>query len=145
MKVTIVEDPAIHETEITVVCAKITDKLNDAIATLATAELTFAGQKEKETFFIPLNDIYYFETVDGTVFLYTANDTYESSTRLYKIEETLKNTHFSRISKTVIANLDKMLSIKRAEGSRLVATLDNQEKLIVSRQYVSKIKKTLEV
>ena len=145
MKVTIVEDPAIHETEITVVCAKITDKLNDAIATLTTAELTFAGQKEKETFFIPLNDIYYFETVDGTVFLYTVNDTYECTMKLYKIEEALKNTHFSRISKTVIANLNKTLSIKRAEGSRLVATLDNQEKLVVSRQYVSKIKKALGV
>ena len=65
--------------------------------------------------------------------------------KLYKIEESLKNLRFSRISKTVIANLDKMLSIRKAENSRLTATLVNQEKLIVSRQYVSEIKKKLGV
>ncbi len=145
MKITIVEDPNIHETEISIVCAKMTDELNDLVADLATAELTFTGKKEKETFFIPAKDIYYFESVDGTVFIYTDKDTYEGTTKLYKVEERLKNTHFSRISKTVIANLDKMLSIKRAEGARLVATLVNKEQLIVSRQYVSRIKKTLGV
>ena len=69
----------------------------------------------------------------------------EAMAKLYKIEESLKNLRFSRISKTVIANLDKMLSIRKAENSRLTATLVNQEKLIVSRQYVSEIKKKLGV
>lgn len=145
MKVTIVEDPNIHETEISIVCTRMTDELNELVANLAAAELTFTGEKEKETFFIPVKDIYYFESVDGTVFMYTDNETYESTTKLYKVEERLKHTRFSRISKTVIANLDKMLSIKRAEGGRLVATLVNNEKLVVSRQYVSQIKKMLGV
>ncbi len=145
MKVTIFEDPNINETEISIVCAKMTNELNELVANIAAAEITFTGKKEKETFFIPINDIYYFESVDGTVFMYTDNETYESSIKLYKIEESLKNTRFSRISKTVIANLDKMLSIRRAEGGRLVATLVNKEKLVVSRMYVSKIKKTLGV
>ncbi len=145
MKITIVEDPNIHKTEITIVCAEMTDELNELVANLTVTELTFTGKKGKETFFIPVKDIYYFESVDGAVFMYTDNEIYESTTKLYKIEESLKHTRFSRISKTVIANLDKMMSIKRAEGSRLVATLVNQEKLIVSRQYVSRIKKTLGV
>ena len=71
--------------------------------------------------------------------------TYESALKLYKIEESLTTLQFSRISKTIIANLDKMLSIRKAENSRLTATLVNQEKLIVSRQYVSEIKKKLGV
>ncbi len=145
MKITIVEDPNIRETEISIVCAKMTDELNELVANIAAAELTFTGNKEKETFFIPVKDIYYFESVDGTVFMYTANDTYESPLKLYQAEEALKHTRFSRISKTVIVNLDKMVSIKRAEGARLVATLVNKEQLVVSRQYVSQIKKTLGV
>jgi DNA-binding LytR/AlgR family response regulator len=38
-----------------------------------------------------------------------------------------------------------MSSIKKAESSRLIATLVNKEKLVVSRQYVSEIKKKLGV
>ena len=94
---------------------------------------------------IPIKEIFYFESVDGKIFFYTENEIYEAMAKLYKIEESLKNLQFSRISKTVIANLDKMLSIRKAENSRLVATLVNQEKLVVSRQYVSEIKKKLGV
>ena len=145
MKVTIVEDPNINETEISIVCTKMTDELNNILANIAAAELTFTGKKGKETFFVPIKDIFYFESVDGSVFFYTENETYEATTKLYKIEENLKNVRFSRISKTTIANLDKLVSIRRVEGSRLVATLVNKEKLVVSRQYVSQIKKKLGV
>ncbi len=145
MKVTIVEDPNINETEISIVCTEMTDELNNILANIAAAELTFTGKKGKETFFVPIKDIFYFESVDGSVFFYTENETYEATTKLYKIEENLKNVRFSRISKTTIANLDKLVSIRRVEGSRLVATLVNKEKLVVSRQYVSQIKKKLGV
>ncbi len=145
MKITIVEDPNISETEISIVCAGMSDELNELVANLAAAELTFTGEKEKETFFISAKDIYYFESVDGVVFMYTENEAYESTMKLYQVEETLKHTRFSRISKTVIADLDKTVSIKRADGARLVATLVNKEQLVVSRQYVSQIKKKLGV
>lgn len=145
MKITIVEDPNISETEISILCAKMTNEVRDIISNFAVVGSTFAGKKEEETFFIPIQDIFYFESVDGSIFFYTENETYEATAKLYKIEESLKNLKFARISKTVIANLDKMLSIKKAENSRLVATLVNKEKLVVSRQYVSEIKKKLGV
>ncbi len=145
MKITIIEDPNIKETEISIVCLKMTDELKDIVSNVAMVGLTVAGEKEKEVFFIPIKDIFYFESVDGNIFFYTEKDTYEATATLYKIEEKLKNSKFSRISKTVIANLDKMQSIKRSENSRLIATLVNNEKLIVSRRYVSEIKKKLGV
>ena len=145
MKITIVEDPNISETEISILCAKMTNEVRNIISNFAVVGSTFAGKKEEETFFIPIQDIFYFESVDGSIFFYTENETYEATAKLYKIEESLKNLKFARISKTVIANLDKMLSIKKAENSRLVATLVNKEKLVVSRQYVSEIKKKLGV
>ena len=145
MKITIVEDPNISETEISILCTKMTNEVRNIISNFAVVGSTFAGKKEEETFFIPIQDIFYFESVDGSIFFYTENETYEATAKLYKIEESLKNLKFARISKTVIANLDKMLSIKKAENSRLVATLVNKEKLVVSRQYVSEIKKKLGV
>ena len=145
MKVTIVEDPNVSETEISVVCAQMTEEVKEIVARLTSVGLTFAGQKENEIFFVPIKDIFYFESVEGSIFFYTERDTYEATEKLYSIEENLRRQQFARISKTVIANLDKMLSIKRVEGSRLVATLVNKEKLVVSRKYVPEIKKKLGV
>ena len=145
MKITIHEDPNISDTEISIVCPEMTEELRDMIANLALIGYTIAGKKEGETFFVPLKDIFYFESVDGSIFFYTEEDTYEAATRLYKIEEWVQNLKFARISKTAIVNLRKMQSIKQAEHSRLVATLINGEKLVVSRQYVPEIKKKLGV
>ena len=145
MKITIVEDPNVNETEISIVCAKMTDEIKNIVSNISTVGLTFMGRKENETFIVPIDDIFYFESVDGKIFFYTQNETYEAEARLYQVEESLKSLKFSRISKTVIANLDKMLSIKKAENSRLVATLKNKEKLVVSRQYVTEIKRKLGV
>ena len=145
LKVTITENPNITETEISIVCAKMTNEINDIVSKISSIEKTVAGKKDEEIFFIPVEDIFYFESVDGNVFFYTKTEIYEAMGKLYKIEESLANLQFSRISKTIIANLDKMLSIRKAENSRLVATLVNQEKLVVSRQYVPEIKKKLGV
>lgn len=145
MKITIVEDPNVNETEVSIVCAKMTDEIKNIVSNISTVGLTFMGRKENETFIVPIDDIFYFESVDGKIFFYTQNETYEAEARLYQVEESLKSLKFSRISKTVIANLDKMLSIKKAENSRLVATLKNKEKLVVSRQYVTEIKRKLGV
>ena len=145
MKIIIIEDPNINDTEVSIVCAKRTNEIDDIVSKISAMGVTIAGKKEQEIFLISLKDIFYFESVDGNVFFYTENGIYESTDKLYKIEERLKNLQFARISKTAIANLDKMLSIRKAENSRLVATLVNQEKLVVSRQYVSKIKKKLGV
>ena len=76
---------------------------------------------------------------------YTAAETYESTQRLYQLEEMLEKTTFARISKTAIANLSKMRSIKPIGGSRLVAAMVNGEKVQVSRAYVQEIKRKLGV
>ena len=145
LKITIHENPNVKETEITVVCAEMTAELEEIIAGIGLIGHTFAGKKDGEIFFVAMKDIYYFESVDGTVFFYTENETYEAAARLYKIEESLQNLKFARVSKTVIANLRKMRCIMPAQNSRLVATLINDEKIVVSRQYVSEIKKKLGV
>ena len=145
MKITIHEDPNISDTEISIVCPQMTEELRDMIANIGLIGHTFAGEKDGETFFIPVKDIFYFESVEGSIFFYTEKNTYKATARLYKIEECLQYLKFSRISKTVIVNLNKMKSIKQAEHSRLVATLINDEKIVVSRQYVPEIKKKLGV
>ena len=145
MKITIETDKNITETEIHIKCSQVDSELKEIISSFSLYDCKFVGYLDNEAHFIALNDILYFEVVDGGIFFYTNGKTYESVLKLYKIEEATQNTSFARISKTVVANLRKMTSIKKAEHSRLVATMVSGEKLVVSRQYVSEIKRKLGV
>ena len=145
MRIIIEEDKNLTETEITVRCHEMTAALAEAISQIGLADHVYAGRRGEETFFVPLREIYYFEMVEGKLFFYTEKDIYESAVRLYKVEENIEGTSFARISKTMIANLKKMRSIKPIENSRLIATMTNGERLVVSRQYVPEIKKKLGV
>lgn len=145
MKITIETDKNITETEIHIKCSQVDSELKEIISSFSLYDCKFVGYLDNEAHFIALNDILYFEVVDGGIFFYTNGKTYESVLKLYKIEEATQNTSFARISKTTIANLRKMTSIKKAEHSRLVATMVSGEKLVVSRQYVSEIKRKLGV
>lgn len=40
----------------------------------------------------------------------------------------------------MIVNLDKMIKVKPDLGGRMVAFLDNDEKVLISRQYVKALK-----
>lgn len=145
MKITIRQDPNLDETEVIVLCREINSETEEIIAQIGLAGSTMVGRQGDETHFIPTQDVLYLESVDGKIFFYTNAETYESTQRLYQLEEMLSKSTFARISKTAIANLKKMRSIKPMEGSRLVATMVNGEKVQVSRAYVEEIKKKLGV
>lgn len=140
MKIEIIQNEAFNETEITIKAKCLDEELSEIIACLSLIGNTVAGSKDGAVSFISLKDIYYFESVDNKTFFYTKDDVYEIKSRLYELEEKLSNTTFVRISKSVIANLRKLKSIKRTKGARLEALLSNGEKLLVSRQYVNDIK-----
>ena len=90
------------------------------------------------------SDIYYIETVDNKTFLYCEKEVYESKQKLYEFEE-LKINDFLRISKSVVANLSKIKSLMPSISGRLEATLINGERIVISRQYVNELKKSLGV
>ncbi len=143
MKIKIIEDPDVAETEITVICKKKTSDLYDALSEAGVLADTFVGRIGNETHFVDLSEVFYFETVDDKVFFYTENQTYETSFRLYKVEDMLKSTSFQRISKNAIVDLKKVCCIKPVKHSKLSATLKSGDKLIVSRFYVQQIRNKL--
>ena len=50
---------------------------------------------------------------------------------------------YIRISKSSIANLGKIKSIRPDFGGKILATMENNEKIYISRQYVPLLKKKL--
>lgn len=145
MKIIIRQDDSVAETEITVVCRQIDAEIEQILSAISLIGNTVAGIHGDETCFIPLKDILYFESVENKVFFYTDGEMYETAVKLYQLEEKLQNSKFARISKSVLANLNKFHSIKPEKNSRLIATLVNGEKLMVSRQYIGEIKRKLGV
>ena len=145
MKITIDKNELYSIPEIIVKCKKIDEILQDIISYIGIADKNMIGEVDGEIFFIPLNSILYFESVDKTVYIYTDKQVYRSSAKLYILEEQLVDTYFARVSKTTILNLKKLNSVKAAKNAKLEGTLINKEKILISRQYVAGIKKRLGV
>ena len=145
MKITLDRNEAYREPEVLIKCSEISGEIQEIISFVSIAGKNLAGEIEGETFFVPLKDIYYFESVDGNIFFYTDKQFYKCQARLYNLEEGLKDTFFVRVSKNAIVNLKKLKSIKREKNARLLGTLANGEKILISRGYVSEIRRKLGV
>lgn len=93
-----------------------------------------------KAYMLPIEDIFYVESMELKTFVYSEKDCYRSRLKLYELEETLGAEHFLRISKQVIVHIKKIKSISPAGGGRFQGLLTNGEKVIISRQYVSALK-----
>ena len=142
MKITIEVPKMGEEDEIIVRCAHLDERLWKMIQALR-AEDKLTGYIEDKIVKLSLKEIYYFEAVDNKVFAYTAKETYEIHKKLYEIEQDFEHTDFLRISKSGIVNVSKIAYVKPIFNGRFEAKLKNDEKIIVSRQYVSELKKKL--
>lgn len=145
MKITIEKNEAYKEPEVLIKCAEVNGEIQEIISCVSVIGKNLAGEIDGETFFIPLGEIFYFESVEGSIFFYTDKQVYKCQARLYNLEEGLSDTYFVRVSKTSIVNLKKLKSIKREKNARLLGTLANGEKIMISRGYVNDIRRKLGV
>lgn len=137
MKVSVIRPSSDEEDEIIFRCHTLSDDMDRLIHRLRYGEIKFTGYDEHGISTIVASDIYYFETVDKSV--------YEVKERLYQLEEVIEELPFMRISKSMIVNIEKILHISPALGGRFEAVLENDEKVIISRLYVPILKNKLGV
>lgn len=142
MKITIEAPKPGEEDEIIVRCTDLDERVLKLIQALRTED-KMTGYIDDKIVKLSLKEIYYFEAVDNKVFSYTAKETYEVHKKLYEIEQAFEHTDFLRISKSVIVNVAKIAYVKPIFNGRFEAKLKNDEKVIVSRQYVLDLKKKL--
>lgn len=143
MNVTITENPALDDIEVSVACPRIDERVQRIVASLGAFDHVLIGERDGATFRVGVEDVCYAETVDGKTFLYTADAVYQTPLKLYELEERLAGTEFVRASKQMLVNFDHVASIRPALNARLQLMLDNGEAAIVSRQYAPAIKRKL--
>lgn len=142
MKIVIEELQDGEEDIIIIKCRQMTDDLLRVLAMLK-AQDTLIAYDGNEIYRVQPKEIYYIEVVDNRTFLYSKDKMLESKQKLYELEDALSNSDFLRVSKSVLLNLRKIKSLSPALSGRFEATLDNNEKVIISRQYISDLKKSL--
>ncbi len=142
MKITIETNPTINETEIKIMCNSITQDIEKIISTLNVFDKKLTVKKNDEIFFINISEVLYIDTVDKKTFVYTNANVYETTLKLYELEEQFE---FFRASKSCIINIKYIKSLKSDFDRKIRVTMENDEKIIVSRQYAVELKELLGV
>ena len=133
------EEPEVLEIR----CHKISEDVQEIIAFVKSRQGQLSAVTDGQNVEVPLIDIFYAESVDNRVFIYTAKESYEVKLKLYELEDMMRGRSFLRVQKSMLLNLMKIKSIKPALSGRYSAILKNGEEVVISRKYVSDLKETL--
>ncbi|ADZ84768.1 LytTR family DNA-binding domain-containing protein [Cellulosilyticum lentocellum] len=140
----IIEDVVEGEEETIIIrCHELDEALLQTIYGIKMQHQKIVGFDKGIIHMIIPNEIYYFEAVDNKIFIYCKEKVYESKLKLYEIENMYAHTDFFRASKSIILNLTKIKHLSPAFNGRFEALLDNDEKVIISRQFVPELKRKL--
>jgi len=134
-----------EEDQIIVKCRNMTPEIMGLLHRLQTQSYMLTGYIGESIHKVPPSDIFYIESVNGRIFLYGEREVYEAKQKLYELEEHLGTSDFLRISKSTLLNLSKVKTLVPALSGRLEVILRNDEKVIISRQYVGELKKRLDI
>lgn len=143
MKITIENISSENEEEIIIRTNNISEPMMRMIYALKAQTEKINGYINGSIVMLDPNKIYYFESVDSNTFAYCENSVYEIKEKLYELEEKYEGTDFFRSSKSTVLNLSKVERFTPVYNGRFEALLINGEKTVISRQYVSHLKKRL--
>lgn len=140
MKVRIQQISDKSEERLIIECVEVTPDIESIRLYALTKGTTLTGSLDNRIYQVSLADVYYFEAVGERVFAYTRDKSYELKIRLYELEGAYSARHFIRCSKSFVINLMKIESVSPALNGRFSAHMKNGEQVIISRQYVPKMK-----
>lgn len=98
---------------------------------------------EGRTLFLRPEVIYYLENVDGVTFAYLKDKVVRVSESLRTLEMRYMSRGFFRCSKSMILNIHKISYLKSEPYSRICATMENGEQVMISRKYAKELRQIL--
>ncbi|MFB9325858.1 LytTR family DNA-binding domain-containing protein [Paenibacillus aurantiacus] len=143
MKVSVEEIARNEDEEILIRCHEVDPDLVEFASRLRMETFLLLGYRGDRTHRVKLSDVYYFEAVDGKVFLYGKDNVYEVKQKLYELEALCEERKCFRASKSTILNMTKIAHVYPTLSGRFEAVLDNGERVVISRQYVPVLRQKL--
>jgi DNA-binding LytR/AlgR family response regulator len=141
MKVNVNKHKSFGEPIITIDCSEDDQTIKDIILRIESDSSLMIGNKEDIRFLFKENDIYYIESIDNRCFLYTKTDVFDCKYKLYEVEDQFKS--FIRVNKQVVLNYHSIKFFKSTLNGKLEATLNNGDRIEISRAYVPALKNLL--
>lgn len=138
MKIKIEIDGQLNEDEVTIRCRELNDQvkqLQRAVQEIGFSSQRYVFEKGETQYYLPLEEILFFEADNHRVYAHTKNEVYEAKYRLYELEKLLPS-YFLRVSKSTVLNLREILSIKKnLTSASLVEFRNSDKRTYVSRSY----------
>lgn len=147
MKIRIELEEELAEDEIVIRCRSLTEeitRIQNAVSAVSAAKQNIVLYKSDTEYYVPLENILFFETESNGLNAHTRDNVYQAKYRLYELEEILP-WHFLRISKSTIINLKEVYSLSRSNLSTtsVASFSESHKQVFVSRLYVKQLKEKL--
>lgn len=147
MKIRIEIDENIIEDEIIIRAPVLDERVQNiqrAVVEAASAEQKLLFFKGETTYYMPLQEILFFETEGANIRAHTKDDIYGARYRLYELEEMLPG-YFMRVSKSTILNTRHIYAMTRSLSASCVVEFKGTHKQVyVSRHYYKPLRNRLE-
>lgn len=146
MQVEIKLDESCTEPKIVIYTASMSEDVQTIVHTLTDSplQILFGKQGEKIQPLVQ-EDLIRVYAAGGKVFVVTDSGEYTLRQRLYELENRLPPSQFVRISNSEIINLKKVDHFDLNFAGTICVKLSDGSTTYVSRRYVSKLKKRLEL
>lgn len=100
---------------------------------------------DERIFLITYEEIIYIFTQEGKTSVVTDKMTYRLNEPLINLERKLQNTSFTRVHRSYIVNLDKIIEIQPWFNSTYNLIMNDGEKVPVSRTYIKELKQLFDL
>ncbi len=138
-----VEQISVGEDEVILRYKRLNDEVSEILNLMNVPQKKLIGTKDGKQTIIEHKYILYAESVDGRCFIYTAEDVFQTAFSLIQLEQVLNTINFFRCSKSMIINIDQVISLRSLASNRIEATMQSGEKIMISRTYASEFRKIL--
>lgn len=143
MKLTINQSGNLSESEIIINCPNVDKTMKKIIDYITQFTFTIEGENNNKVYQLPIDKIYYIESVDSRTYIYDKTSSYACKQSLQALEEELAATPFARVSKTCLLNTSYLRCVETYPNHRLKAELSNGEQIIISRNYIENLRKKI--
>lgn len=116
----------------------------DAVAAMVRGmEQKICGSAEGGQVLFWPEEIFYLESVDGSTFAYLRERVCRVPMSLGELAAAFAGRGFFRCSKSMVLNIYKISHLKSEPGSRIRATMENGEQVMISRKYAKQLRQIL--
>lgn len=122
---------------------ELTSPVDKIISILDNSQNKIWGRVEDQSIALDLSDILYLESVDDKVFAYTNDKVLKIDGSLQSFMLIVNDDSFFRCSKSMVININRVISLKSLSSNRIDATLEGGEHIIISRRYASEFRRLL--